>query len=194
MDVQWDSFETLRGGVIFKSVNSLKSIMLNRNNRCSCWQVYQVFQWDITVSWDISDDCRLRIENLLKSLRKLVAESDRREERSSQRSQSRLGVMNNPPSKWEARKNRRQNQQVGTLNPDISWIAVARPRRWACHRATVPRDWFRGVPEHGTSQGEPVLSLSKEHPRTPGRTAISVVAASDSWNIRARPSLAYSEH
>jgi hypothetical protein len=33
---------------------------------------------------------------------------------------------------------------------------------------------------NGTSQGEPVLSLSKEHPRTPGRTAISVVAASDS--------------
>jgi len=32
----------------------------------------------------------------------------------------------------------------------------------------------------GTSQGEPVLSLSKEHPRTPGRAAISVVAASDS--------------
>jgi len=39
------------------------------------------------------------------------------------------------------------------------------------------------VPEaylNGTSQGEPVLSLSKEHPRTPGRTAISAVAASDS--------------
>ncbi|MDH3851340.1 MAG: hypothetical protein OEV25_01635 [Deltaproteobacteria bacterium] len=33
---------------------------------------------------------------------------------------------------------------------------------------------------NGTSQGEPVLSLSKEHPRTPGRTAISVIAASDS--------------
>jgi hypothetical protein len=33
---------------------------------------------------------------------------------------------------------------------------------------------------NGTSQGEPVLSLSKEHPRTPGRTAISVVAAGDS--------------
>jgi len=41
---------------------------------------------------------------------------------------------------------------------------------------------------NGTSQGEPVLpvpgivpgSLSKEHPRTPGRTAISVVAASNS--------------
>ncbi|MGB6931031.1 MAG: hypothetical protein WBH05_17555 [Syntrophobacteria bacterium] len=33
---------------------------------------------------------------------------------------------------------------------------------------------------NGTSQGEPVLSLSKEHPRTPGRTAKSVVAASNS--------------
>jgi len=29
----------------------------------------------------------------------------------------------------------------------------------------------------GTSQGELVLSLPKEHPRTPGMTAISVVAA-----------------
>jgi hypothetical protein len=28
---------------------------------------------------------------------------------------------------------------------------------------------------NGTSQSELVLSLSKEHPRTPGRTAISVV-------------------
>ena len=46
----------------------------------------------------------------------------------------------------------------------------------------VPR--YRGIGSeaylNGTSQGEPVLSLSKEHPRTPGRTAISVVAASDS--------------
>ena len=38
---------------------------------------------------------------------------------------------------------------------------------------------------NGTSQRELVLSLPKEHPRTPGRTAISSVAASDSWNIRA---------
>ena len=38
---------------------------------------------------------------------------------------------------------------------------------------------------NGTSQGELVLSLPKEHPRTPGRTAISVVAAGDSSNIRA---------
>jgi len=48
------------------------------------------------------------------------------------------------------------------------------------NRPAVPRDWFRGVPVDGTSQGEPVLSLSKEHSRTPGRTTISVVAASDS--------------
>jgi hypothetical protein len=32
---------------------------------------------------------------------------------------------------------------------------------------------------NGTSQEELVLSLSKELPRTPGRTAISVVAAGD---------------
>ena len=33
---------------------------------------------------------------------------------------------------------------------------------------------------HGTSRGELVLSLSKEPPRTHGRTAISAVAAGDS--------------
>ena len=32
----------------------------------------------------------------------------------------------------------------------------------------------------GTSHGELVLSLSKEHPRTSGRTTISAVAAGDS--------------
>ena len=37
----------------------------------------------------------------------------------------------------------------------------------------------------GASRGELVVSLSKEHPRTPGRTAISAVAASDSSKIRA---------
>ena len=54
------------------------------------------------------------------------------------------------------------------------------------NRPAVPRDWFPYL--NGTSQGEPVLpvpsvvsgSLSKEHPRTPGRPAISVIAASDS--------------
>jgi hypothetical protein len=39
---------------------------------------------------------------------------------------------------------------------------------------------------NGTSQGELVLRLVKEHPRTPGRTAKSTVAASASWNIRAK--------
>jgi hypothetical protein len=47
------------------------------------------------------------------------------------------------------------------------------------NRPAVPRDWSEAY-LNGTSQGEPVLSLSKEHPRTPGRTVISVVAASDS--------------
>jgi len=37
-----------------------------------------------------------------------------------------------------------------------------------------------------TSQGELVLSLSKEHPRTPGRTARSAVAAGGSCIMRAR--------
>jgi len=32
------------------------------------------------------------------------------------------------------------------FNPDISWITVARPRRWACHLATAGC-WVRGVPE-----------------------------------------------
>jgi hypothetical protein len=48
--------------------------------------------------------------------------------------------------------------------------------------ATVPR--YRGIgPEaylNGTSQGELVLSLSKEHPRKPERTVISAVTAGDS--------------
>ena len=47
------------------------------------------------------------------------------------------------------------------------------------NRPAVPRDWSEAYLS-GTSKGEPVLSLSKEHPRTPGRTAISVIAASDS--------------
>ena len=46
------------------------------------------------------------------------------------------------------------------------------------NRPAVPRDSEACL--NGTSQGEPVLSLSKEHPRTPGRMAISVVAASNS--------------
>jgi hypothetical protein len=38
------------------------------------------------------------------------------------------------------------------------------------NRPAVPRDSEAYL--NGTSQDEPVLSLSKEHPRTPGRTAI----------------------
>jgi hypothetical protein len=55
------------------------------------------------------------------------------------------------------------------------------------NRPALPRDWTRGVPERYVA-GELVLpvpsvvagSLSKEHPRTHGRTPISSVAASDS--------------
>ena len=64
-------------------------------------------------------------------------------------------------------------------SPDISWIAVARPRRWVCHLATAGC-WF---PRRTWT-----VRRRDRHPRTPGRTAICVVAASDSWNIRARAS------
>ena len=47
------------------------------------------------------------------------------------------------------------------------------------NRPAVPRDWSETY-LNGTSQGELVLSHAKEGPRTPGRTAISVVAASHS--------------
>ena len=40
------------------------------------------------------------------------------------------------------------------------------------NRPAVTRDWFRGVPERYVA--------GADNPRTPGRTAISVVAASDS--------------
>ncbi|MDH3963182.1 MAG: hypothetical protein OEV25_07195 [Deltaproteobacteria bacterium] len=82
-----------------------------------------------------------------------------------------------------------RDHETGNPLAGLSGAQRAR-RRWVCHLATVPRD--RGIGSeaylNGTSQGEPVLSLpalsssngSKEHPRTPGRTSISVVAASDS--------------
>jgi hypothetical protein len=47
------------------------------------------------------------------------------------------------------------------------------------NRAAAPRDWIRGVLEQYVAGGacpEPVLSLSKEHPRTPGRTVRHTVA------------------
>ena len=40
----------------------------------------------------------------------------------------------------------RYRSSFGSASPDISWIAVARPRRWACHLATG-ECWFRGVPQ-----------------------------------------------
>ena len=43
-------------------------------------------------------------------------------------------------------------------------------------RAGQPQGIGPEVYLNSTSQGEPVLSLSKEHPRTPGRTDISAVA------------------
>ena len=49
-----------------------------------------------------------------------------------------------------------------------------RLRRVPGNRPAAPRDWSEAY-LNGTSQGEPVLSLSKEHPRTPGRTAMSAV-------------------
>ena len=66
-----------------------------------------------------------------------------------------------------------------TASPDISWIAVARSRRWACNLATAGC-WFRRRTWTVRRRGR--------HPRTPGRAAISVIAASDPWNIRASPS------
>ena len=70
-----------------------------------------------------------------------------------------------------------------TGNPLAGLSGAQRARkRWVRNKATVPRYCGIGSEAYlnGTSQGEPLLSLSKEHPRTPGRTAISVVAASDS--------------
>jgi hypothetical protein len=40
---------------------------------------------------------------------------------------------------------------------------------------------------NGTAQGEPVLSLSKEHQRTPGRTAISAVAVTPGREFMKHP-------
>ena len=55
-------------------------------------------------------------------------------------------------------------ESVKNPSPDISWIAVARPQRWACHLATAGC-WFRGVPERyvagadtrGRQEGWPYL-------------------------------------
>jgi hypothetical protein len=61
--------------------------------------------------------------------------------------------------------------------------ATGQPR---AAQALAPRAGCCETYLNGTSQEEPVLSLSKEHPRTPGRTAKSAVAAGDSCNIRAK--------
>jgi hypothetical protein len=61
----------------------------------------------------------------------------------------------------------RETVKMGVPAAIASLLAQARR---AGHRATVPR--YRGIgPEaylNDTSQGELVLSLSKEHPRRPG--------------------------
>jgi hypothetical protein len=59
-------------------------------------------------------------------------------------------------------------------------VGVPRAAQALAPRAGQPQGVGSEAYLNGTSQGEPVLSLSKEHPRTPGRAAISVVAASDS--------------
>ncbi|MGB6927721.1 MAG: hypothetical protein WBH05_00745 [Syntrophobacteria bacterium] len=85
-----------------------------------------------------------------------------------------------------------RDHETGNPLAGLSGAQRAR-RRWVCHLATAGC-WFPYL--NGTSQGEPVLPVpsvvsgslpalsssngSKEHPRTPGRTSISVVAASDS--------------
>jgi hypothetical protein len=82
-------------------------------------------------------------------------------------------------------------------------MAVARPRKWACHRATVPRDWFpylKSASQDPTPEDarlparlRPVgdyapegIAYSSER-----RTVISVVAASDSCNIRTNKCFAH---
>ena len=59
-------------------------------------------------------------------------------------------------------------------------MGVPRAAQALAPRAGQPQSVGSEAYLNGTSQGEPVLSLSKEHPRTPGRTRISAVAASDS--------------
>ena len=55
-------------------------------------------------------------------------------------------------------------------------VGVPRAAQALAPRAGQPQGVGSEAYLNGTSQGEPVLSLSKEHPRTPGRAAISVVA------------------
>jgi len=81
---------------------------------------------------------------------------------------------------------------AGCLLPAARWTPASRTPLARMFHELVLRDQEDGRatgqpqgvgPEaylNGTSQGELVLSLSKEHPRTHGRTAISVVVVSDS--------------
>jgi hypothetical protein len=77
------------------------------------------------------------------------------------------------------------------INPHYARDAVARSRRWSCRRATIPRHRGTGPEAYlfSTSQGSLVLSLSKGHPRSPGRTAISAVGEGGLSIMRASPSL-----
>ncbi|MDH3963703.1 MAG: hypothetical protein OEV25_09835 [Deltaproteobacteria bacterium] len=55
-------------------------------------------------------------------------------------------------------------------SPDISCIAVARPRRWACHLGTVPRDWSEAY-LNGTSQ-EPIPEDARKDGHIRGRSKL----------------------
>jgi hypothetical protein len=59
-------------------------------------------------------------------------------------------------------------------------MGVPRAAQALAPRAGQPQGVGPEAYLNGTSQGEPVLSLSKEHPRTHGRAPISVVAAGHS--------------
>jgi hypothetical protein len=54
-------------------------------------------------------------------------------------------------------------------------MGVPRAAQALAPRAEQPQGVGSEAYLNGTSQGEPVLSLSKEHPRTLGRTVISAV-------------------
>jgi hypothetical protein len=70
----------------------------------------------------------------------------------------------------KARENQRTNGETGTTQFCI--INCSKKSEIRNPKSKIEADAYL----NGTSQGEPVLSLSKEHPRTPGRTAMSSVA------------------
>ena len=57
---------------------------------------------------------------------------------------------------------------------------VPRAAQALAPRAGQPQGLESEAYLNSTSQGEPVLSLSKEHPRTPGRAFISAVGVANS--------------